>query len=40
MEMVEEKIRHIEQLYAESDLPELPDESEGERVLVAIREAF
>jgi len=40
MEMVEAKIRHIEQLYNESDLPELPDENEGERVLIAIREAF
>jgi len=38
--MVDEKLDRIEQLYAQSDLPEMPDEAKTNELLIRIRTAF
>jgi hypothetical protein len=40
LEQVEEKLNRIEALYAQSDLPETPDVSKAENLLIQIREKF
>jgi hypothetical protein len=40
MQMVEEKMNAIEELYGTSDLPEMPDVQKAENLLIDIREKF
>jgi predicted nucleotidyltransferase len=40
LKMVAEKLERIDELYLNSDLPEMPNEKKAEEVLIQIREQF